>query len=75
MKWAAVGPMIRDVLKTDDLFEKKLSELYDHHEDRQLFQDKFQNDKKVFQETLKKFEKSIFIARTAASSYHFKEIT
>ena len=60
MKWAVVGPMIGDVLKTDDLFEKKLSELYDHHKDRQLFQDKFQNDKKVFQETLENL-KNLFL--------------
>ena len=52
--------MIGDVLKSDDLFEKKLSELYDHHEDRQLFQDKFQNDKKVFQETLENL-KNLFL--------------
>ena len=56
MKWAVVGPVIGDVLKTDDLFEKKLSKVYDHHKDRELLQDKFQNDKKVFQETLENLQ-------------------
>ena len=52
--------MIGDVLKTDDLFEKKLSKVYHHHKDRHLFQDKFQNDKKVFQETLENL-KNLFL--------------
>ena len=52
--------MIVDVLKTDHLFEKKLSKVYDHHKDWQLFQDKFQNNKKVFEETLENL-KNLFL--------------
>ena len=44
--------MIRDILETFDLFEKKPKEVYDYHEDTKLFQDKFHNNKKIFKETL-----------------------
>ena len=36
LKWAVVRQMIVDVLKTDHLFEKKLSKVYHHHKDRQI---------------------------------------
>ena len=36
--------MISDMLETA---ENKPNEVYDHHEDAKLFQDKFHNDKKV----------------------------
>ena len=62
--------MIRDILETFDLFEKKPKEVYDYHEDKKLFQYKFHNDKKI-----RKFGKSIFRARTVASSHHVKVIT
>ena len=52
LKWAVAGPMIRDMLETFDLFENKPKDIYDHHEDKKLFQDKFHNEKKVFKETL-----------------------
>ena len=52
----------------------RLNEVYDHHEDTKLFQDKFHNDKKK-RSIFRARGKSIFRARTAASSYHIKEIT
>ena len=52
LKWAVAGLMISDMLETANLFENKPNEVYDHHEDTKLFQDKFYNDKKVFKETL-----------------------
>ena len=52
LKWAVAGPMISDMLETVNLFENKPNEVYGHHEDTQLFQDKFHNDEKVFKETL-----------------------
>ena len=44
--------MKNDMLETAHLFENKPIEVYDHYEDTKLFQDKFDNDKKVFKETL-----------------------
>ena len=64
--WTAAGLMISDMLETA---ENKPNEVYDHHEDAKLFQDKFHNDKKV-QRNVRKFGKLIFRARTAASLYH-----
>ena len=55
LKWAVAGPMISDMLETASLFENKPNEIYDHHDDTKLFQDKFHNDKKVFKETLENF--------------------
>ena len=38
--------MISDMLETANLFENKPNEVYDHHEDTKLFQNKFHNDKR-----------------------------
>ena len=56
LKWAVSGPMISDMVETIHLFENKPNEVYNHHEDTKLFQDKFYNGKKVFQETLENLE-------------------
>ena len=46
IKWAVAEPMVSDMLKTAHLFRSKPSEVYDHHDDTKLFQNKFQNDKR-----------------------------
>ena len=52
IKWAVAEPMVSDMLKTGHLFGSTPSEVYDHHDDTKLFQNKFHNDKKVFKETV-----------------------
>ena len=66
------GPMISDMLETAHLFEKEPNKVYDHHEDYVKTNSLMI---KRFQGNVRKFRKSIFRARTAASSYHTKEIT
>ena len=56
LKWAVAGPMISYMLETIHLFENKPNQVYGHHEDTKLFQEKFHNDKKVFKETLEHLE-------------------
>ena len=46
LKWAVAGSVISDMLETANLFENKPNEVYDHHEDTKLFQNKFHNDKR-----------------------------
>ena len=40
------------MLEVAHLFENKPKEVYDHCEDTKLFKDKYDDDKKVFKETL-----------------------
>ena len=46
-------------MKTNYSFESKPNEVYDHHEDTKSFPEKFQNDKKVFKETLENLRNPI----------------
>ena len=57
--------MIGNMLKTDELFENKRNEVLYHHEDTKSFQQKFQNDKKVFKETLENLRNPILEALPA----------
>ena len=51
--------MIDDTLKTNYLCENKPNKVYNHHEDTKPFSEKFQNDKKVFKETLENLRNPI----------------